>query len=58
MLKPQAKKEQVKMKFSIITPTFNSEKSIAYTLNSVFDQAYKNYEHIIVDGGSKDRTLK
>ncbi len=46
------------MKFSIITPTLNSEKSIAYTLNSVFNQAYKNYEHIIVDGGSKDRTLE
>ena len=38
------------MKISIITSTLNSEKTIAYTLNSVFNQVYKNYEHIIVDG--------
>lgn len=46
------------MKLSIITPTLNSDKSIAYTLNSVFKQTYKNIEHIIVDGGSTDHTLK
>lgn len=46
------------MKISIITPTLNSEKSISFTLNSVFNQVYKNYEHIIVDGGSTDETLK
>ena len=36
----------------------NSEKSIAFTLNSVFNQNYKNFEHIIVDGGSNDKTLE
>ena len=46
------------MKISIITPTLNSEKSIAFTLNSVFNQNYKNFEHIIVDGGSSDKTLE
>ena len=46
------------MKISIITPTLNSEKSIAFTLNSVFNQNYKNFEHIIVDGGSNDKTLE
>ena len=45
------------MKLSIITPTLNSDKSIAYTLNSVFKQTYKNIEHIVVDGGSTDNTL-
>ena len=45
------------MKLSIITPTLNSDKSIAYTLNSVFKQTFKNVEHIIVDGGSTDNTL-
>ena len=45
------------MKLTIITPTLNSDKSIAYTLNSVFIQTYKNIEHIIVDGGSTDNTL-
>ena len=46
------------MKISIITPTLNSEKSIAFTLNSVFNQSYKDFEHIIVDGGSSDKTLE
>jgi glycosyltransferase len=45
------------MKISIITVTLNSAKSIAYTLCSVFQQSYKNIEHIIVDGGSTDGTL-
>ena len=46
------------MKITIITPTLNSEKSIAFTLNSVFNQSYKDFEHIIVDGGSSDKTLE
>jgi glycosyltransferase involved in cell wall biosynthesis len=45
------------MKISIITPTLNSDKTIAHTLFSVFLQTYKNIEHIIVDGGSTDQTL-
>ncbi len=46
------------MKFSIITPTLDSEKSISFSLNSVFNQVYKNFEHIVVDGGSSDNTIK
>jgi glycosyltransferase involved in cell wall biosynthesis len=45
------------MKISIITPTLNSDKTLAYTLFSVFNQTYKNIEHIIVDGGSTDETI-
>ena len=45
------------MKISIITVTLNSEKTLRDTLNSVFSQTYKNVEHIIVDGGSSDKTL-
>lgn len=45
------------MKFSIITPCFNSESTIANTLDSIFNQNYKNYEHIIIDGGSTDATV-
>ena len=45
------------MKISIITVTLNSEKTIRDTINSVLSQDYKNFEHIIVDGGSKDETL-
>ena len=45
------------MKITIVTSTLNSEKSIPYTLSSVFEQTYKNIEHIIVDGGSTDETI-
>lgn len=45
------------MKISIITPTFNSEKTIVANLNSIYNQSYKNYEHIIVDNLSNDDTL-
>lgn len=46
------------MKISIITATFNSEKTIEETLLSVLSQDYKDIEHIIVDGKSKDRTME
>ncbi|MDB9765661.1 glycosyltransferase, partial [Candidatus Pelagibacter sp.] len=44
------------MKITIITPTFNSEKTILDTLDSVSSQTYHNIEHLIIDGGSKDQT--
>jgi glycosyltransferase involved in cell wall biosynthesis len=45
-------------KISIITVVFNSEKFIERTLQSVFSQTYRNIEYIIIDGGSKDKTLE
>lgn len=45
------------MKFSIITITYNSEKTIERTLKSVLEQTYADYEYIIVDGASKDSTM-
>ncbi|MDE3743515.1 glycosyltransferase family 2 protein [Maribacter polysaccharolyticus] len=46
------------MKVSIITGTYNSEKYIGDCLSSIFMQDYPDIEHIIIDGSSKDRTLK
>ena len=46
------------IKISIITTCFNSDKAIAYCLHSVFSQTYKNIEHILIDGGSKDSTVE
>lgn len=46
------------MKISIITATYNSQATIEDTLNSVLNQTYKNIEHIIIDGKSKDNTMK
>lgn len=44
--------------FSIITVSFNSEKTIRNTLESVLNQTETNFEYIIVDGKSKDSTLE
>ena len=41
---------------SIITPSYNSEKFIAETIRSVQNQSYTNWEMIIVDDCSSDRT--
>lgn len=46
------------MKISIITVTYNSEKTISSTLESVLKQRYSDYEHIVVDGNSRDETVK
>jgi len=45
------------MKLSIITATFNSEDTIERCLNSVIDSNIYNYEHIIIDGVSNDKTI-
>ena len=45
------------MKISVITPTFNSEKTIAENINSVISQTYENFEQVIVDNLSTDSTL-
>ena len=45
------------MKISIITISFNAKATIDKTLYSVANQSYKNIEHIIVDGNSKDNTI-
>ena len=44
------------MKISLITITFNSDKTLEDTIKSVLKQSYSNYEYILVDGASKDNT--
>jgi len=45
------------MKISIITISYNSDKTIERTIKSVIAQDFPNIEYIIIDGGSKDKTL-
>lgn len=42
---------------SIVTPTYNSEKYLEECIRSIMQQEYTEYEHIIIDGGSTDKTL-
>lgn len=42
---------------SIITPTYNSEPVIEENVRSVVSQTYHNFEHIIIDKLSTDKTL-
>lgn len=43
-------------KFSIITVTYNAEKVLEDTIQSVIAQTYHHIEYIIIDGASKDST--
>ena len=43
--------------FSIIIPTLNEEKYLPRLLDSLIQQTEKDFEVIVVDGASKDRTV-
>lgn len=43
--------------FSVVTVSLNSESTIRNTMESVAEQSYPQVEHVIIDGGSTDRTL-
>ncbi len=50
------KEEQID--FSIVTVCYNAITTIGKTITSVSSQTYKNYEYIIIDGGSDDGTVE
>jgi glycosyltransferase involved in cell wall biosynthesis len=43
---------------SVITPVYNGERFIESCIRSVIDQNCPNVEHIIIDGGSNDKTVE
>ena len=51
-------KREDNLKFSIITVCYNSEAMIQATIESVLNQKWQDYEHIIIDGNSTDATAK
>ena len=48
----------MKKKFSLITTVYNGENTIEKTIESVISQTFKDYEYIIIDALSEDKTLK
>ena len=39
---------------SIITVNFNDKIGLERTLESVFSQNFRNFEYLVIDGGSND----
>lgn len=46
------------VKFSIVTPVFNGDKFIEQLIQNINKQSYKNIQHIVIDGASKDKTVE
>ncbi|TPG51615.1 glycosyltransferase family 2 protein [Sphingomonas glacialis] len=44
------------MKFSIVTVALNAADDLPLTIESVLQQSFKDYEYIVIDGGSWDDT--
>lgn len=43
---------------SVIMPNYNGERFLADAIQSVLDQTYSNFELLVIDDGSKDRSVE
>jgi len=46
------------MKISVVTAAYNSQATIAYTIESFLGQSHREKEMLIIDGASEDDTLR
>jgi glycosyltransferase involved in cell wall biosynthesis len=46
------------LRISLITLTFNAERTVARCIQSVINQSFKNIEYIVIDGKSTDNTVQ
>jgi glycosyltransferase involved in cell wall biosynthesis len=47
-----------RLKFTIITPSFQQGSFLEETINSVLNQNYSNKEYFVIDGGSNDGSVE
>lgn len=45
-------------RISIVTPSFNQGPYLEETIDSIHGQGYPNLEHIVIDGGSSDESVR
>ena len=57
-LKGIYKSQKNKPLITVITAVYNSDKYLEECLNSLYSQKSKNFEHIVVDGGSNENTIQ
>jgi len=48
----------VKPKITILTPSLNHGRFLVSTIDSILNQTYRNFEHIVIDGGSTDNSIE
>ena len=41
---------------SVIVPVYNAEKTLPICVHSILNQSYSDYELVLIDDGSKDRS--
>lgn len=57
-VKGKAARSEVHPKISLVVPAYNEEKTIGSCIKSLISLNYPDYEVIVVDDGSTDRTLE